>query len=103
MLTNWLILLTILQASAFSSDDARGFIGVRIGVLDHRIQRVYANTPAARAGLQSGDKIISVRDEDNRKNIEGFVGSEVVIVVKRKNEQLTFKMKRESEAKIVRK
>lgn len=72
-------------------------------MLDHRIQRVYANTPAARAGLQSGDKIISVRDEDNRKNIEGFVGSEVVIVVKRKNEQLTFKMKRESEAKIVRK
>lgn len=103
MLTNLLIMLAILQAQAYHCDDKNGAIGVRIGILNHRIQRVYPGTPAEKAGLLPGDKIVSVCDEDYRNNIAGMVGSEVIIVVKRNHEEFVFHIKRASEMTIVRK
>jgi C-terminal processing protease CtpA/Prc len=98
-----LLLAMNLHGFVTHSNDRTGAVGIRIGILDHRIQRVWYNTPAERAGLLEGDKILEVCDEDNRHEIDGEVGTEVVIIVKRNGEVLTFHIERAAESTIVRK
>lgn len=100
----------------FSAEDAKEFqkdlsgdigagIGVELGVRNDRITilRTLADNPAVRAGIIAGDYIVSVDDVDvgqsntseTAKKIRGLPGTNVKIVIERKNQLITFNLIRE--------
>lgn len=99
----WLTILVLLQGLATGSHDNSGVVGCRVGVLNHRIQRVYEGTPAAAVGMQPGDKVISVIDEYGKKDLAGIAGAEVIVLVQRGDQPLVFRLTRVPESTIVRK
>ena len=76
-------------------DQASSFVGVGVQILRHDdgvyVQSVVPNTPAARAGLRYGDRIVAVDGKDARewssdevsRNVRGERGKEVEIKVER--------------------
>ncbi|HXT64335.1 MAG TPA: S41 family peptidase [Pyrinomonadaceae bacterium] len=76
-------------------DQASSFVGVGVQILRHDdgvyVQSVVQNTPAARAGLRYGDRIVAVDGKDARewasdevsRNVRGERGHEVEIKVER--------------------
>jgi C-terminal processing protease CtpA/Prc len=101
MLTE-LFLAVALHGAVADSNEGNGAIGIRIGI-NHSIQRVYADTPAERAGLKPGDRVLSVCDAANSHHIEGVAGSEVILIVRRGAADLIFKATRVPERLIRRK
>jgi C-terminal processing protease CtpA/Prc len=92
----------MLIGSVDSSNERHGAIGIRISSFTHKILKVYKNTPAEKAGLQVGDKIIWTVDEDYKNEITGVPGSLVKLTVERDNVELTFNIERAPERTIVR-
>jgi carboxyl-terminal processing protease len=76
-------------------DQASSFVGIGVQILRHDdgvyVQSVVPNTPAARAGLRYGDRIVAVDGKDARewssdevsRNVRGERGKEVEIKVER--------------------
>jgi len=76
-------------------DQASSFVGIGVQIVRHDdgvyVQSVVPNTPAARAGLRSGDRIVAVDSKDARewssdevsRNVRGERGKEVEIKVER--------------------
>ena len=91
-------------------DQASSFYGIGVQILRHDdgvyIQSVVANTPASRAGLRYGDRIVEVDGKDARdwssdevsRNVRGDRGHEVQIKVERAGSQaaLAFKIVRDA-------
>jgi carboxyl-terminal processing protease len=89
-------------------DQASSFVGIGVQILRHDdgvyVQSVVPNTPAARAGLRYGDRIVAVDGKDARewssdevsRNVRGERGKEVEIKVERVGQQtsLAFKIVR---------
>lgn len=77
-------------------------IGVSFMFIDQyiEIQRVYANSPAAEAGILAGDRVTKVNgldikdDEDYATRITGPEGSSVTLTILRGNQTLQVTMKR---------
>ena len=80
----------------------KGLIGISIGSINHKIYRVWPHTPAEQAGLQSGDDIVAVCDDQNKHDIIGPVGSEVVLVVRRNGASFPVHVRRVAAEQIVR-
>ncbi len=80
-------------------DQASSFYGIGVQILRHDdgvyVQSVVENTPASRAGLRYGDRIVEVDGKDARewssdevsRNVRGERGKEVVIKVERAGQQ----------------
>src|SRR5918992_1120935 len=80
-------------------DQASSFYGIGVQILRHDdgvyVQSVVKNTPASRAGLRYGDRIVEVDGKDARewssdevsRNVRGERGKEVVIKVERAGQQ----------------
>jgi carboxyl-terminal processing protease len=78
-------------------EQASQFYGIGVSILQHRdgvyVQSIVPNTPADRAGLRYGDRIISVDGKDARewssaevsKNVRGEKGTTVKVRVERVN------------------
>ena len=91
-------------------DQASSFYGIGVQILRHDdgvyVQSVVENTPASRAGLRYGDRIVEVDGKDARdwssdqvsKNVRGDRGHEVQIKVERAGQQVaqTFKIIRDA-------
>jgi carboxyl-terminal processing protease len=91
-------------------DQASSFYGIGVQILRHDdgvyVQSVVPNTPASRAGLRYGDRIVEVDGKDARdwssdevsKNVRGERGREVLIKVERAGAQaaLAFKIVRDA-------
>src|SRR2546428_526863 len=91
-------------------DQASSFYGIGVQILRHDdgvyIQSVVEGTPAARAGLRYGDRIVEVDDKDARdwsseevsKNVRGDRGKDVRLKVERAGEEaaVNFKIVRDS-------
>jgi carboxyl-terminal processing protease len=91
-------------------DQASSFYGIGVQILRHDdgvyVQSVVENTPASRAGLRYGDRIVEVDGKDARdwssdqvsKNVRGDRGHEVQIKVERAGEQVaqTFRIIRDA-------
>ncbi len=86
-----------------NTSDEKPFVGVKLFVLNKRspayIDKVYPNTPAAKAGLRSDDLILAldgevVRDvKDYKEMFEKLVvGEEVTLIIKRKNDVLSVRL-----------
>jgi regulator of sigma E protease len=64
--------------------------------LSTKIEKVQENSPAYNAGIQKGDKILTINDveikswDDVRSEIEKSNGNEIKIVVERENKIITF-------------
>ena len=86
-------------------DQASSFYGIGVQILRHDdgvyIQSVVENTPAARAGLRYGDRIVQVDDKDARdwsseevsKNVRGARGESVRLKVERAGEEVAVNFK----------
>lgn len=68
-------------------------IGVSISNEDKSITEVFDNTPASRAGIQAGDIIVGVNNED----VTQKSASEIVNIIKKNNKNFTLKIKRGEE------
>ena len=80
-------------------DQASSFYGIGVQILRHDdgvyVQSVVQNTPASRAGLRYGDRIVEVDGKDARewssdevsRNVRGERGKEVAIKVERAGQQ----------------
>jgi carboxyl-terminal processing protease len=80
-------------------DQASSFYGIGVQILRHDdgvyVQSVVENTPASRAGLRFGDRIVEVDGKDARawasdevsRNVRGERGKEVAIKVERAGQQ----------------
>jgi carboxyl-terminal processing protease len=80
-------------------DQSSTFVGVGVQILRHDdgvyVQSVVPNTPASRAGLRYGDRIVEVDGKDARewpsdevsRNVRGERGKEVLIKVERAGQQ----------------
>src|SRR5689334_20002493 len=78
-------------------EQASQFYGIGVSILQHRdgvyVQSIVPNTPADRAGLRYGDRIVSVDGKDARdwtsaevsKNVRGEKGTTVKVRVERVN------------------
>jgi carboxyl-terminal processing protease len=91
-------------------DQSSSFYGIGVQILRHDdgvyVQSVVPNTPASRAGLRYGDRIVEVDSKDARewssdevsKNVRGERGREVQIKVERAGSQsaLSFKIVRDA-------
>jgi carboxyl-terminal processing protease len=91
-------------------DQASSFYGIGVQILRHDdgvyVQSVVENTPASRAGLRYGDRIVEVDGKDARawssdevsKNVRGERGKEVQITVERAGQEvaLNFKIVRDA-------
>lgn len=95
------------HSSFFPTDDFRKlkedqesrFYGIGVSILRHRdgvyVQSPVAGTPAERAGLRFGDRIVEVDGKDARewsasevsKNVRGMLGTDVTLKVERAGEQ----------------
>lgn len=84
--------LVTLQGYVSNIDDI-GVIGVRINVLSDSIAVVHPGTPAEEAGIQKGDRIVSVNGNPFGE-ITGPPESLVTIKVKRGKEYIEFKVRR---------
>ncbi|WP_238455520.1 S41 family peptidase [Desulfolucanica intricata] len=72
-----------------------GGLGILVGVKEDylTVVRAYENTPAARAGIRAGDRIVKIDNQDARgihlesavELMRGPVGSKVKLTVKREN------------------
>ncbi len=96
------------HSSFFPTDDFRKlkedqesrFYGIGVSILRHRdgvyVQSPVAGTPAERAGLRFGDRIVEVNGKDARewsasevsKNVRGVLGTDVTLKVERAGEQV---------------
>jgi carboxyl-terminal processing protease len=86
-------------------DQASSFYGIGVQILRHDdgvyIQSVVENTPAARAGLRYGDRIVEVDGKDARdwssdevsKNVRGARGEPVGLKVERAGAEVAFNFK----------
>jgi regulator of sigma E protease len=69
-------------------------VGIPLPVFEPRVQSVAANTPAARAGLQGGDRILGVngqrsgRSDKIREWIRDSNGKPVTLIIERKGQTL---------------
>jgi carboxyl-terminal processing protease len=91
-------------------DQSSSFYGIGVQIVRHEdgvyVQSVVDNTPAARAGLRYGDRIVEVDDKDARdwsseevsKNVRGDRLKPVMVKVERAGEQvpITFKIIRDA-------
>src|SRR5439155_20187940 len=91
-------------------DQASSFVGIGVQILRHDdgvyIQSVVEGTPAARAGLRFGDRIVEVDGKDARdwtsdevsKNVRGERGKDVKLKVERAGEEaaINFKIVRDA-------
>ena len=103
--TNYLTAKEAKELEADLSGEIGGGIGAEIGLRNKQptVVRVLPDNPAARAGLQKNDQIVSVNDEDVRgKDVETVVakirgreGTTVELKVLREREEKTFAIKRE--------
>ena len=60
-----------------------GVIGITVSVTGKGIVNVHHDTPAERAGLKKGDKILKVIDIEGRHDIDGKPYTYVSMIVKR--------------------
>ena len=86
-------------------DQASSFYGIGVQILRHDdgvyIQSVVQGTPASRAGLSYGDRIIEVDGKDARdwtseevsRNVRGERGKEVLLKVERAGEEVSLNVK----------
>lgn len=80
-------------------------VGMVLGMGTDGLEAVSAieDQPAARAGIESGDRIIKINDvdtstltiEEASKRVRGEAGTDVTLVIKRGNEEKTFTITRE--------
>lgn len=80
-------------------------VGMVLGMGTNGLEAVSAieDQPAARAGIESGDRIIKINDvdtstltiEEASKRVRGEAGTDVTLVIKRGNEEKTFTITRE--------
>ena len=80
-------------------------VGIVLGMGTDGLEAVSAieDQPAARAGIESGDRIIKINDvdtstltiEEASKRVRGEAGTDVTLVIKRGNEEKTFTITRE--------
>src|SRR2546423_8396142 len=99
-----------LEFKKLKEDQASSFYGIGVQILRHDdgvyVQSVVPNTPASRAGLRYGDRIVEVDGKDARewssdevsKNVRGERGREVLIKVERAGSPsaLSFKIVRDA-------
>ena len=81
-------------------DQSSRFVGIGVTILRHRdgvyVQSAVEGTPAARAGLRYGDRIVEVDGKDARewstaevsKNVRGALGTTVTLKVERAGSQM---------------
>lgn len=93
------IYFTFADFKKLKEDQSSSFYGIGVQILRHDdgvyIQSVVENTPAARAGLRYGDRIVEVDGKDARewssdevsKNVRGARGEEVRLKVERAGEE----------------
>src|SRR5438445_3391611 len=86
-------------------DQASSFYGIGVQILRHDdgvyIQSVVQGTPASRAGLRYGDRILEVDGKDARdwtseevsRNVRGERGKEVLLKVERAGQEVSFNFK----------
>ena len=60
-----------------------GVIGITVGMSGRSIVNVHPNTPAEKAGLRKGDKILHVIDMEGRRDIDGRPYTYCSMVIKR--------------------
>ena len=60
-----------------------GVIGITVSIGGKGIVNVHPNTPAEKAGLKKGDKILKVDDAEGRHDIDGRPYTEVSLLIKR--------------------
>lgn len=60
-----------------------GVIGITVSFGGKGIVNVHPNTPAEKAGLKKGDKILKVEDAEGRHDIDGKPYTEVSLTIKR--------------------
>src|SRR5882724_13153721 len=91
-------------------DQSSSFYGIGVQILRHDdgvyVQSVVEGTPAARAGLRYGDRIVEVDGKDARewsseevsRNVRGDRGKDVLVKVERAGEEVgvTFKIVRDA-------
>lgn len=79
-------------------------VGILVGATDEGliVEAVYEDCPAAKAGMQAGDRIVRVDDvvpsglDDAVDRMMGEEGTEVTITVERDGKEIDLKMERES-------
>lgn len=79
-------------------------LGILVGATDEglRVEEVYENCPAFKAGMQKGDLILRVDDvvpadlDDAVSRMKGKAGTSVTVTVDRGGKEIDLKMKRES-------
>lgn len=96
-----LIAAIVLQGQV-SNDSTEGVIGIRWSWMTDKVYRVYKDSPADQAGIQIGDKIIKVKDDEGHLEIRGDSFSYVNITIKRDGKVLQFRVMRAPENQINR-
>lgn len=84
------LLIAVLQGGVETHHSNKGKIGILYNPVAHKVVKVYANTPAAAAGLHTGDKIMHVNDKD----IQGPPYTEVELTILRNGKTLIFTIER---------
>ncbi|MEO6392494.1 MAG: S41 family peptidase [Pyrinomonadaceae bacterium] len=101
---------TAAEFAKLREDQSSRFYGIGVSILQHRdgvyVEAVVRNTPAERAGLRFGDRIVEVDGKDSRdwsssevsRNVRGPFGEMVTVKVERAGnaEPISFKIQRDA-------
>src|SRR3989442_8141341 len=97
--------LPTVQFKKLKEDQASSFYGIGVQITRHDdgvyVQSVVDRTPASRAGLRYGDRIVEVDGKDARdwtseevsRNVRGERGKEVLLKVERAGQEVSFNFK----------
>lgn len=94
----YMICLALEGQVSKSSPGAIGIIGVYNTPIGRIVKEVYKDSPAERAGIREGDKILFVNG-DRCGKIKGEPGTEVIITISRGSELYEYILKREDRRK----